>query len=366
MRSKRPAIGPEVPVDLPVLSVFAGAGGLDLGFQSAGFRSAIAIDIDPAAIATYKRNHPSTKAVQLDLASTDPTDIVNLWEKHTGRIKPVGIIGGPPCQGFSSSNLHQRQNDPRHRLLDSYANIVEKFAVYLGLDFFVLENVPGLVSRRHQRLFHQFKDTCEAAGFKVIQKILDAGRFGIPQHRKRLVVVGINRRHYPAIDFQLPEGDQQTLPIKAVLSDLPEPVFCTRGLSSSDIPFHPNHVTMVPRSPKFTNGSLKPGYTKGLSFKVLTWDSPSYTVAYGHNEVHVHPGCHRRLSVYEAMLLQGFPSWYQLEGTFSQQVQLVSDAVPPPLGEGIAHAIARLLAKNEGESLHHLPNEKQDLRGCHS
>ena len=365
MISERPVFSPKTSVDWPVLSVFSGAGGLDLGFQSAGFRSAIAIDINPVAIATYRRNHPETKAIQLDLASTDPTDILNLWENHVGKIKPVGIIGGPPCQGFSVSNIHQTQNDPRHGLLYRYANLVEKFKACLGLDFFVFENVPGLVGRRHQRLFNQFKDTCEAAGFKVREKILDAGRFGVPQHRKRLVVVGINKKSYPTVNFQLPEGDQQKRPIRAVLSDLPEPVFCNRSLSPSDIPFHPNHVAMVPRSPKFTNGSLKPGITKGLSFKVLTWDSPSYTVAYGHNEVHVHPGCHRRLSIYEAMLLQGFPSWYQLEGTFSQQVQLVSDAVPPPLGEGIAHAIARLLATSEDESLHHLPNDKQDLRGRH-
>ena len=355
MISEQPVIGPKTSVDWPVLSVFSGAGGLDLGFQSAGFRSAIAIDVDPAAIATYKRNHPETKAIQLDLASTDPTDILNLWKDHVGEIRPVGIIGGPPCQGFSVSNVHQTQNDPRHGLLNSYANLVEKFAACLELDFFALENVPGLVNKRHKGLFHQIRDICEAAGFRVRQKILDAGRFGVPQHRKRLVVVGINRRRYPDIDLQLPEGDQQKIPIRTVLSDLPEPVFCARGLSPSDVPFHPNHVAMVPRSPKFTNGSLKPGKTKGLSFKVLAWDSPSYTVAYGHNEVHVHPGCHRRLSVYEAMLLQGFPSWYQLEGTFSQQVQLVSDAVPPPLGEGVARAIASVLATNKG-----------DLRGFHS
>ena len=101
---------------------------------------------------------------------------------------------------------------------------------------------------------------------------------------------------------------------------------------------------MVPRSPKFNDGSLKPGNSRGLSFKVLDWDSPSYTVAYGHNEIHIHPGCHRRLSIYEAMLLQGFPHDYKLRGTFTQQVQMVSDAVPPPLGEGIARAVAYYLS----------------------
>ena len=98
---------------------------------------------------------------------------------------------------------------------------------------------------------------------------------------------------------------------------------------------------MVPKSSKFTNGMLKQGDHRGRSFRVLSRDKPSYTVAYGHREVHVHPNMHRRLSIYEAMRLQGFPHSYELKGTFSQHVQLISDALPPPLGEGVATAIAK-------------------------
>ena len=122
---------------------------------------------------------------------------------------------------------------------------------------------------------------------------------------------------------------------------MPEPAFCRRDLVAAEVPHHPNHVAMVPKSRKFTNGMLEPGDHRGRSFRVLSWDRPSYTVAYGHREVHVHPDMHRRLSIYEAMLLQGFPHSYELKGTFSQQVQLVSDALPPPLGEGVAAAISK-------------------------
>ena len=131
--------------------------------------------------------------------------------------------------------------------------------------------------------------------------------------------------------------------IKKILKGLPEPAFCAKGLRPEEIPHHPNHVAMVPKSPRFTDGSLMAGHSKGLSFKVLSWDAPSYTVAYGHNEVHVHPDCHRRLSIYEAMLLQGFAHSYQLLGTFTEQVRLISDAVPPPLAEGIAKDVANSL-----------------------
>lgn len=331
----------------PVLSLFSGAGGFDLGFRMAGFQPELAIDVEPAAVATYTKNHPFTRVVQLDLAVADPATIASLWTAHVGTVAPVGIIGGPPCQAFSVSNVHQRINDPRRTLLNNYASTIEAFVGGLGLDFFVFENVPGLVNKKHGAYFQQFRERCEAAGFKVSLEVVDAGRFGIPQRRKRLIVAGVNAQRFPGISIELPTGNGQPLPVREVLEGLPEPAFCTRGRKEEEVLFHPNHITMVPRSPKFTNGSLQPGDRRGRSFRVLAWDSPSYTVAYGHREVHVHPDCHRRLSVYEAMLLQGLPNSYQLKGTFSQQVQLVSDVVPPPLAMGIATTIRKTLGYNK-------------------
>lgn len=336
------AFGPETS-GWPVLSLFSGAGGFDLGFRSAGFCALLAVDINSAAVATYQRNHPGAAVVQLDLAETEPGDLLRLWVARMGQTKPVGIIGGPPCQAFSVSNVHQRKNDPRRKLLQSYVDIIETFTSNLGLDFFVFENVPGLVNSRHRRRFQLFKRQCKAAGFGVWEKVMDAGRFGIAQHRSRLIVVGINKQRYPGVDLNLPDGDEEPLPTRAVLEGLPEPTFCQRGLSPDDVPYHANHIAMVPRSAKFTNGKLEPGDRRGRSFRVLTWDAPSYTVAYGHREVHIHPALHRRLSVYEAMLLQGFPTWYELKGTFSQQIQLVSDAMPPAVGEAVARAICEAL-----------------------
>ena len=238
----------------------------------------------------------------------------------------------------------QTDDDPRRRLLFNYAEIVANFKEHFEIDFFALENVPGLLNKKHKDLFIEFRERCEEAGFEVTDEILDAGTFGIAQRRERLVVAGINRDRHSPSKLQLSAGNRAPLNISDVLSNLPEPVYCARDLDTSTVPYHRNHVAMVPRSNKFTDGSLARGSSRGLSFKVLDWNAPSYTVAYGHNEVHVHPGCHRRLSIYEAMLLQGFPEdGYYLEGTFTEQVQLVSNAVPPPLGEGIAKAIAKCL-----------------------
>lgn len=330
----------------PVLSLFSGSGGLDLGFEEAGFRPLLAIDSSSAAIATYERNHPGTATAKMDLSEVEPEFVLDLWDGITGGTRPAGIIGGPPCQGFSKSNAHQSDSDPRRRLLYNYASIIEIFTERYDTDFFVLENVPGLNYTRHKPLLAEFKEMAVAAGFIMPATdsiFLDAGNFGVPQHRKRLVMVGINAKRYPGTELVAPEGHCDPPSVASAIAGLPEPVYCGNRLGPDAIPYHPNHVAMVPKSPKFTDGSLSQGNGKGLSFKVLAWDSPSYTVAYGHNEIHVHPDCHRRLSVYEAMLLQGFPRSYELVGTFTEQVRLVSDAVPPPMAEGVARSIIQTL-----------------------
>jgi endonuclease III len=116
---------------------------------------------------------------------------------------------------------------------------------------------------------------------------------------------------------------------------LPDPTFFRRGLNPEAIAFHPNHWTMNPRSPKFRNGM----HGNGRSFKKLAWNKPSFTVAYGNREIHIHPRGRRRLSVFEAMLLQGFPRTYELRGTLSNQVTQISDAVPPALAAAVAGAV---------------------------
>ena len=101
---------------------------------------------------------------------------------------------------------------------------------------------------------------------------------------------------------------------------------------------------MNPKSPRFRDGSLVEGDSSSRSFKTLAWNKPSITAAYGHREVHVHPNGKRRLSVFEAMKLQGFPNDYVLRGTLSSQIDQVSEAVPPPLAEAIALSISSVFS----------------------
>lgn len=341
-RSSRDGCGSHAQ-GLPILSLFSGAGGLDLGFRRAGFIPLLAIDISPAAVRTYQRNHPGTRVEQLDLSETPVEELIALWNTCSNGQPPAGIVGGPPCQAFSVSNVHQKSDDPRARLVERYAEIIATFAQSIGLDFFVFENVPGLLGKRHRARYEAFKEACQAAGFRIFEKTIDAVNFGVPQYRPRVIVVGLNERSLGEASFDIPGGNSDPVPVSSVLAGLPEPEYYRPGLKPEEVPFHPNHVTQRVKSPKFAAGSFQPGQVIGRSFRVLRWDAPSWTVAYGHREVHIHPGCHRRLSVYEAMRLQGFPHEYVLEGTLSQQVTLVSDACPPPVGEALGAAIRAVL-----------------------
>lgn len=337
----------------PLVSLFSGAGGLDLGLRQAGFAPLLAVDMNPAAVTTYRHNHPGT-AINLNLASFRPADVVARWIDVTGGVVPVGIVGGPPCQAFSISNVRQREDDPRRVLVDRYASIIAAFNRRFNLDFFLFENVPGLLQARHRERYESFTRRCHEAGFRVHEKVIDAGRFGLPQRRHRLIVVGINRRKYPRCDFAIPEGTfEPQPPADVAIRGLPEPLFFERGKIAWDaVPFHANHVTMSRQSRRFQDGSLTPGTKRGRSFRVLEWGAPVSTMAFGNREVPIHPGCHRRLSVLEAMLLQGFPFEYRMRGTLSDQFSLVGDAVPPPVGRAVGEAITAALYPQPGAVAH--------------
>lgn len=321
---------------LPVISSFSGAGGMDLGFRREGFLPIFAIDNDQAAVDSYNWNDKREIARRGDLFELSDAEIIALIRQAAPGIRPRGVIGGPPCQSFSVSNVHRKPDDPRGVLPLRYAQIIRALNQEFKLDFFVFENVVGLQSDQHKQDLSNILMAFEEAGFKVFEQVLNASAFGVPQHRRRFFIVGINEQLYPNIHFEFPGGTtKEFVTVREAIGGLPDPAFFKRNIKRKEIPHHPNHWTMNPKSPKFTNGSGQ----SGRSFRKLKWDQPSWTVAYGHREIHVHPNGTRRVSVFEAMLLQGFPKSYELRGTLTQQVEQVSNAVPPPLAGAIAQAL---------------------------
>jgi DNA (cytosine-5)-methyltransferase 1 len=328
----------------PIVSLFSGAGGLDLGFQDSGFKTILAIDTDRSACVTLENNFSGVRVLKQSLSDVSDDYLLERLAELPQKATPVGVIGGPPCQSFSISNVFKRPGQPRSRLPEKYAYLLRALNKEYELDFFLFENVPGLRHKQHADLFAYFKELFEQAGFSIFEDELDAQKFGVAQVRKRVFLVGFNRRKYPGLEFEFPEASRaKRRTVRNLIEKLPKPIYFEHGLAPEDIPFHSNHWCMKPKSKKFFNGFLKQGHMKGRPFRVLEWDKPSWTVAYGHREVHIHPSGRRRLSVYEAMLLQGFPCDYRLYGTLSDQIRLVSDAVPPPLAQGLAEAIADVL-----------------------
>ncbi len=327
---------------LPILSLFSGTGGLDLGFAKAGFSPLLAIDNDQVACLTYWHNQArKSRTVVLckDLAATRGRDVIRLWRTAWPGKRPIGVIAGPPCQAFSRGNVRKRDSDPRARLAFRFAKLLGVLNKEFGLDFFVFENVGGLKAKAHVAQYRVLLRAFIRAGFLLFEKKMDAQNYGVPQRRVRLIVVGVNARKFRKFKFEFPtESRHKVITVEEAIHGLPEPTYYRPGITEADLPTHPNHWTMRPKSKKFSTKSSK-RQTYERSFQFLSWGRPSLTVAYGHREIHVHPNGHRRLSIYEAMRLQGFPKSYELRGTLSDQVRLVSDAVPPPLAKAIAMAI---------------------------
>lgn len=318
-----------------IISLFCGAGGLDLGFSRSGFEVALAVDHSQDAVDTHNLNSTRQVAVKLDLAVASANDLRLEIAQISPNLAPVGIIGGPPCQGFSQANTQRSHDDPRNNLAKNYTKIINDISEIYPIEFFVFENVAGLLAKKNAGVLAELKTTLSEK-FHVFAACLNAKDYGVPQSRERFFMVGL-RRHtgvekkyiFPTPTTPIP------LTVRETIHGLPEATYFQRNLRSESIPHHPNHWTMRPKSKRFGPDLV----TTGRSLIRLAWDKPSRTVAYGHREIHVHPSGIRRLTILEAMLLQGFPSTYTLCGSLSGQVTQVSNAVPPPLAQAIAVSV---------------------------
>lgn len=323
-----------------LLSIFCGAGGLDKGFEDAFYDVGLAFDIREDSIKSYNHNRERKCAHVADVRDLTLKKLDNLYGAE---FRPIGVIGGPPCQSFSRANVQVKEGDPRHELILIYADIIVKLHRRSPLSFFVFENVTGLKRKQHVERLGKLQSKL-GKYFNLTEAVLNAKDYGVPQSRERLFIVGVSKKRHKDVKWQPPEiSSANPRTVKMAIGDLPMPTFFAKDLSPETIPYHPNHWCMNPKSPRF-KGALREGDGNKRSFKVLSWNAPSITVAYGHREVHVHPNCDRRLSVLEAMLLQGFPFNYQLCGSLSSQITQVSEAVPPPLAKEIADSICKQLS----------------------
>ncbi|WP_186757817.1 DNA cytosine methyltransferase [Echinicola salinicaeni] len=371
-----------------ILSLFSGGGFLDIGFINQGFQINEAVEIESYFIEAYnhglkkyfensKNYYIQNKIVSHNeiLRSVDASsskEQLRLKNEHKGI---TGIIGGPPCQDYSVGGKNGGIEGERGRLIYSYLSIVKK----IKPDFLFFENVEGLYkTKRHRKSFNEFVKDIEKSGYYVWHDLLNVLEYGYPQDRPRIALVAFKKtiinslkkagynievdnellkyNHHDKQVFRWPEPKYKN-PKKL---DFPKKwdfgnkitsyalnghsELCTNYVLADLTTNHPNqNEYFIPRSNRFQ--IVPEGDTDRKSFKRLHRFRYSPTVAYGNNEVHLHPTKARRLTVREGLRLQTVPDEYELpsEMPLTPKFKLISNGVPTAKAELIASEIKRTL-----------------------
>lgn len=346
------------------LSLFAGGGGLDLGFRQAGFRILAATDNNPYAEHTHKTNWPTVPFILEDVRKLTISRIAEV----TGGRRPDVLIGGPPCQGFST--LGDRLSaDPRNDLVDAFIRIVDGLRPQAVL----IENVRAIATEYKGRYRDFVLKSLKEIGYNMHFAILDAAAYGVPQHRRRAFFVGFAD---PRVEFAFPEpthgpGLRPFATVGEAIQDL-----ANKGTEV------PNHIvlfhseTVVARYRFIPEGGMLPPPDQlpkdirrqnfGSTYKRLHRDFPSLTIVPGNNALPVHPTLDRSLTPREAARLQTFPDCHIFSGDRRHQCILVGNAVPPLLATVLAKSIWDRILPLRGPSAEIKTNihPKTHLRGA--
>ncbi|SFC00488.1 DNA cytosine methyltransferase [Ruminococcus albus] len=323
-----------------IVDLFSGAGGFQIGFERQGFKVLLSTDFDADCENVHKINRPKVPFLKIDIHDLD-SDTIDKYVKKGSNIDV--LIGGPPCQGFStigkriSSDPNKRTAfDPRNTLFREYIRILR----YLQPKFFLMENVEGLLTRDKGRIFAEIKKTFAETGYDFNYVILNAADYGVPQIRNRVFFYGNRvgvKMHPPTPQY----GESTGKPYKTVgeaISDLADkgddPSINHVALKHGAINIR--RYSLIPEGGRLPEDNLPPElYRKnfGNTFKRLHRNKPSLTMVPGHNAFPIHPWLNRSLTVREAARIQTFPDSYIFAGPRQKQCMQVGNAVPPLLAE---------------------------------
>lgn len=343
---------------LTIIDVFAGAGGLSLGFEQAGFVPMLGTDSDERAVAAYADNFPDARAVPADIVDLSGKDLLDL----AGLSSCTAVIGGPPCAAFSVAGL-RRQSDKRRALVAEFARIV--FEVRPA--YFVLENVPGILQPWARGIVEAFRRDMKRAGYQLADPwLLDAAEFGVPQRRRRVFMVGARRGSRlpvaPAPAGAPPPtardalGDLEPLERQSLkpngeqIGPLgPASAYASSLRSRSPVITGCGRVRHTPDIAKrFESAPL--GACEPISrFFRLHPDRPAPTIRAGTLNDHgshtaprpIHYAFPRCITVREAARLQSIPDWFRVDRTKWRGFMQVGNAVPPLLAHAVGNAIRR-------------------------
>jgi len=334
--------------NINVVDLFAGCGGLSNGFEKVGFNILLGIDNDVDASKTFLHNHKNSKYLLKDIRKVTQKDI----KEKIGNKRVDVVIGGPPCQGFSISGK-RAFIDPRNSLYLEYFRIVDILKPKVS----IIENVPGLSSLYDGKALDSIKNEFRKRGYTVVHKILKADEYGVPQIRKRIVIVGTKGE-----EFQYPKSNNTVVTLAEAISDLPKlnsdevvekyntkPTNKYQKLMREKSIILNNHVgtnhsektkkiiSMVPEGGNYKN---LPKHLQGTRKVNIAWtrlngSKPSLTIDTGHRH-HFHPWENRVPSVRESARIQSFSDDFIFLGSKTSQYRQVGNAVPPLLAKSIA------------------------------
>ena len=368
------------------IDIFAGAGGLSLGFHDAGFRPCLGIDLDPIAALSFRSNFPGTTFIAEPIESLSAKDILRAAGLQCGDLDV--LLGGPPCQAFSVYNHQRGFHDERSGLFRQYIRIVEGVMPRA----LVIENVVGMTSLGRGTAVREIHSSLNAIGFKVESRILEAELYGVPQERRRIFFLG-SRMDGPTIVWPTPSHSRETtlfdelkpfVTVDEAISDLP----CLgigdgtqTAVPYTAAPSGEYQCFMRKGSPGVMNhiapslGDINRQRIKhvppGGSWRDIPFDllpagmkrakRSDHTKRYGrlhpdglastiltkcdlHWGAYIHPRQDRTLTVREAARLQTFPDRFRFEGCTGEQYRQVGNAVPPILARAVADSVRRMLA----------------------
>lgn len=326
---------------IKVVSLFAGCGGLDLGFEKADYDIIWANEYDKDIWATYRLNHKST--------FLDTRSITEINEDEVPECD--GIIGGPPCQSWSEGGAKRGLNDSRGRLFFDYIRILKAKQPL----FFLAENVSGMLLDRHAEALGNIKESFKNAGYKLSFKMVNACDYGVPQDRKRVFFVGL--RNDLDFEFQFPRPIGKKMTLRDAIGDLPDdPLPVANGI------IHEKQQTQVPNHEYMTGGFSSIYMSRN---RVRSWDEVSFTIQAQARQAPIHPQApkmtfvsenkrefkkgeeklYRRLSVRECARIQTFPDDFVfLYDNIAMGYKMIGNAVPVNLAYEMAKAIRSQLS----------------------
>ncbi len=356
-----------------IMDLFAGVGGLSYGFSILPqFNIIAANEIEKDISVAYTLNHPHVKMLNCDI--NDLTD--DILKKTLNGQKVDIVVGGPPCQSYST--LGKRQNDERANLFMQYKRILK----ILNPKAFIFENVTGILSMNKGKLFGQIQTEFKELGYDLKYEILDAVAYGVPQHRERVILVGmkgINNFIYPMPTHG--KGLHPYITLKEAIGDLPalksgetSNIYAADATNEFLKFVRENSGAYVEEHSAPKNGehlikimqTLKDGQSKddlpedirpksgyGNTYAKLWWDKPSTTItrnfACPSSSRCIHPRDSRAMSIREGARLQSFPDNYKFYGSDGMKRLEIGNAVPPLLSIAIAKQMLEVLDGQSAE-----------------